>query len=146
MNLFNMTNLWKPGIILLLKGILSLIHVDQWQSFIAQHSAHAKGCILLKGHTSDFIFISLALSGGGGRLHESLILAFDLLFVDAISASHLRVIAHLHRSRNDYQGNHADDEEPSRYDYGDQQLHSRLFQIKTRHHEERIVLDNISRE
>lgn len=126
----------------LLEGILGLVHVDQRQPLVTQSSAHAKRLVLLKGHTSDLVLVGLTLCRGGRRrLHEPYVLALDrLLLVDAVSASHLRVVSHPHRSRNDNQGDHADGEERGRHDNGDQQLHSRLLQIEACNHEERVVL------
>jgi len=120
----------------ILKRILSLVRVDQWQSLVTQR------LILLKGHTSDLVLVDLALSGGRRHLHEPFVLVLGLLLVGAVGASHLRVVPHLHRSRDDDQTDEADDEQPDRHDYGDQQFHPRLPQIEACHHEQRVVLNN----
>lgn len=113
------------------KGILGFVRVYQWHPLVTEHGARPRRLKLLKRHAFDLVLVHLALRRGGCSLDEPFVLALDFLLVDAVAATHLRVVSHLHRSRYHDQGGKTNDEQAGRHDDGDQQFRPRFVQVET---------------
>ena len=113
--------------------VLGFVGVDQRHSLVTEHGARPARLKLLKRHAFDLVLVHLTLGRGWRCLDESFVLALDLLLVDAVTATHLRVVADLHRPRYDNERRQADDEQARRHDDGDQQFRPCLVQIESCH-------------